>query len=120
MNLSVQNRFLTVKLSRDNMSSSRTRVVMKQAARNPLEEAPLYPTADLRRCARSRAHFLIHGYYTALYGAEIQQQSPVQIRLEIRAMQQTMLSTEDQSIKRGLVRTIRDYERICALQELLR
>jgi len=92
---------------------------MKQAA-DPLEETSIYPTTDLRPCARVRAQFLIFGYYSVKYGVEVQQLNPVQARLKIRALQQEMKTTDDATIRRGLVRTIADFERICMLQELLR
>lgn len=111
--------FLTFRGVSDTMSSPRTTIAMKQAA-DPLNETSLYPTTDLRPCARVRAQFLIFGYYTVKYGAEVQLLNPVQTRLKIQALQHEMKTTDDASIQRGLARTIADFERICMLQELLR
>lgn len=84
------------------------------------DQPPLYPSADLGGRARYRAAFLINGYYSALYGAEIRNWTPVVARKRIVKLQRELRKCANNQLRLPIVRTIRDFERICAFQEILR
>ncbi len=81
-----------------------------------------YPNVDLRPAARERAEFLVFGYYTEKYGPHIRFESCRSLRQRIQELESSMQAYQktQPALYSTLARQRIDFERLCALQELIR
>lgn len=80
-----------------------------------------YPRVNLSQESRERARFLINGHYSNLYGKEIRFESVRTIRVKILELEAHMDSVRISipCVYKALARQCIDFERICALLEIL-
>lgn len=81
-----------------------------------------YPRVSLSPATRARARFLINTHYTRLYSSAIRFESPQSMRikiLELEAHMHPFRKTCPVAFK-ALAKQCSDFERICALLEILR
>ena len=80
-----------------------------------------YPRTRLSRESRERARFLINGHYSTLYGKEIRYESVRSIRVKIIELEAHMdtVRLSMPVVYKALARQCIDFERICALLEIL-
>ncbi len=81
-----------------------------------------YPRVNLSAATRVRARFLINTHYTKLYGASIRNENPRTMRVKILELEShlELYRRTLPHLHKSLVRQIADFERICALLEILR
>lgn len=80
-----------------------------------------YPLVNLSHESRERARFLINTYYTERYGKEIRYESPSSIRVKILELRVCMdpLRKSQPLLYMAMAKQCVDFERICALLEIL-
>lgn len=80
-----------------------------------------YPPVALTQETRSRAKFLINSHYTKIYGKDIRYESTRSMRVKILELEAHMdnVRLTNPTIYRTLARQCVDFERICALLEIL-
>jgi hypothetical protein len=80
-----------------------------------------YPRVDLRPESRARALFLINGHYSDLYGKQIRYESVRSMRVKIIELEAHMdtVRISMPCVYKALARQCTDFERICALLEIL-
>ncbi len=80
-----------------------------------------YPPVAITQETRRRAQFLINTHYTKIYGKDIRYESTRSMRVKILELEAHMESMRQSHpmIYRTLARQCVDFERICALLEIL-
>lgn len=80
-----------------------------------------YPVVAITPERQARARFLLNTYYTQLYGKEIRYESPRSIRVKIIELEAHLDWMRDHNpiCYKTTVRQCVDFERICALLEIL-
>lgn len=80
-----------------------------------------YPPVSLVPSARSRARFLLNTHYARIYGPLIRAENCRSMRLKIIQIEKHMLGIRMSQpvIYKTLARQCVDFERICALLEVL-
>lgn len=81
-----------------------------------------YPRVCLSPATRARARFLINTHYTKVYGTRIRFETPRTMRVKIIELEAHMEPYRKTcpSVFKTLARQCSDFERICALLEILR
>lgn len=80
------------------------------------------PALDQSPKARARARFLINGYYTDLFGAQIRMESVRSIRvkiIELTANLERVREFMPQAVYKSMARQVVNYERVCKQLEVL-
>lgn len=80
-----------------------------------------YPPVAITHESRSRARFLLNGHYSNIYGPQIRLESTRSIRVKIMELEALMPQHRhvNPPVYKTLARQCTDFERICALIELL-
>lgn len=80
-----------------------------------------YPKISQTPAARSRARFLLNAHYAKIYGPEIRRENCRSIRVKITQIQTYMTHVRHRQpvLYLTLARQCVDFERVCALLEVL-